>query len=144
MASGEQRTGLVLTANKREAAERYNGDHVLSVEDVGSNLHVSAAKALGWPLKDVQSMSLQSLREAVRHVDPALAEDMSSEIRSGRVLTRTKRASGKRGTIKADVSWLGEPPTAEASARYEQHRSEVLARNAPEGRPSLPPGTKRG
>ena len=32
------------------------------------------------------------------------------------------------GTITADMSWLGEPPTAEQSARYEQVRaSRILA-----------------
>jgi hypothetical protein len=101
-----------------------------------------AAYALNWPLSAVQSMSLQSLRTAVQHVDAGLAEAISDEIQSGRYITQKKRPSGKRGTIKADMNWIGQPPTAEASARYETERADIIARN--EGRPSMPPGTKRG
>jgi hypothetical protein len=107
-----------------------------------ATVHERAAHALGWPVEAAQSMSLASLREAVRHVDPELADEMSSDIRSGRHITGKRQGSGKRAAIKADMSWIGEPPTAEASARYERERSEVIARN--DGRPSLPPGTKRG
>lgn len=146
MASGEQKTYKVLAKNKKEAELRFTraGDNVLSVEDVGSDLHVQAAKALGWTVTQAQSMSMLALREAVRLVDPALADDMSAEFRSGRLITGKKRSSGKRGTIKADMSWVGQPPTAAESASYEARRQEVLRRNAAEGSPSLPPGSRRG
>lgn len=41
------------------------------------------AEKLGWTLKDVQSMSLQSLRENVRPVSPKLANELTTFIRSG-------------------------------------------------------------
>jgi hypothetical protein len=40
------------------------------------------AKALGWSLQDVQSMSLASLREQVRPVSPKLAQELTEAIRS--------------------------------------------------------------
>ena len=82
MASGEQTVHKVLAKNKKEAELRFTraGDNVLSVEDVGSDLHVQAAKALGWTVTQAQSMSMLVLREAVRLVDPALADDMSAEM----------------------------------------------------------------
>ena len=50
------------------------------------SLHERAAAALGWPVADTQSMSLQSLREVVRPVNPALAAEMDRELRSGRYI----------------------------------------------------------
>ena len=47
------------------------------------SLHERAAKALGWSVKDTQSMSMHSLRELVRPVDPDLAREMDYMIRSG-------------------------------------------------------------
>jgi hypothetical protein len=91
---------------------------------LNATLHDRAAHVLDWPIEDVRSMSLQSLREHVRYVDPRLAEAISDEVSSGRHVGGGRRASGKRGTIKADMSWLGEPP--------------------PATRPSMPPGTTKG
>jgi hypothetical protein len=51
---------------------------------VGGSLHERAAHALGWSLADTQSMSLAALRDVVRPVNPALAEEMSRKIQSGR------------------------------------------------------------
>lgn len=48
-----------------------------------SDLHERAAKALGWSVRDAQSLSMQSLRELVRPVDPALARAMDYMIQSG-------------------------------------------------------------
>jgi hypothetical protein len=48
-----------------------------------SDLRARVAKALGWPPRDVQSLSMQSLRDLVRPVDPALADEMSLAIQSG-------------------------------------------------------------
>jgi hypothetical protein len=54
-------------------------------------LHERAARALGWSVRDTQSMSMHALREAVRPVNPALAEEMSREIRSGRYIVGERR-----------------------------------------------------
>ncbi|HSX22280.1 MAG TPA: hypothetical protein VLE97_05845 [Gaiellaceae bacterium] len=48
-----------------------------------SDLHERAAKALGWSVRDTQSLSMQSLRDLVRPVDPDLAREMSYLIQSG-------------------------------------------------------------
>lgn len=48
-----------------------------------SDLHDRIAKALGWSVKDTQSMSMQSLRDLVRPVNPSLAQEMDYMIRSG-------------------------------------------------------------
>jgi hypothetical protein len=45
------------------------------------------AEALGWPLRDVRSMSRQSLRELVRPANPDLAREIDVEIRSGRYVS---------------------------------------------------------
>jgi hypothetical protein len=55
------------------------------------SLHERAAAALGWSVPDTQSMSLQSLREVVRPVNPALAVEMDREIRSGRYIVGERR-----------------------------------------------------
>jgi hypothetical protein len=46
------------------------------------SLHARAAKALGWSESDVRSVSLQSLRDLVRPVDPKLAADIGDAIAS--------------------------------------------------------------
>ena len=51
------------------------------------SLHDRAAAALGWPLADTQSMSLQSLREVVR----PLAGEMDRAIRSGSYIVGERR-----------------------------------------------------
>lgn len=48
-----------------------------------SDLHERVAKALGWTVKDAQSLSMQALRDLVRPVDPDLAREMDYLIRSG-------------------------------------------------------------
>ena len=48
-----------------------------------SDLHDRIAKALGWSTKDVQSLSMQSLRDLVRPVDPNLARELDYVIQSG-------------------------------------------------------------
>jgi hypothetical protein len=44
------------------------------------SLNERIAQALGWPLKDVQSFSFQSLREVVRPVSPKLAHELTMSI----------------------------------------------------------------
>lgn len=53
-------------------------------------LHARIAEALGWTVRDARSLSLQSLRELVRPTHPNLAEQISCEIRSGRVVRRAR------------------------------------------------------
>jgi len=48
-----------------------------------SDLHDRIAKVLGWSERDVRSLSMQSLRDLVRPVDPELAKEMSYAIQSG-------------------------------------------------------------
>jgi ElaB/YqjD/DUF883 family membrane-anchored ribosome-binding protein/DNA-directed RNA polymerase subunit RPC12/RpoP len=54
------------------------------------SLHDRIAKALKWSMKDVQSMSLASLRELVRPVDKKLADEISTVIQKGGHLFASK------------------------------------------------------
>ena len=74
-----------------------------------SNLHDRAAKALGWSTRDVQSLSMQSLRDLVRPVDPNLAQELSYAIQSGayvrgtpapKVPTKSRRTHARRTTAE--------------------------------------------
>ena len=56
-----------------------------------ADLHERAAAALGWPVADARSMSLASLREAVRYVNPGLANEMSMQIESGAYILGGRR-----------------------------------------------------
>jgi len=56
-----------------------------------NTLHERVAKALGWSLGDVRSLSLQSLRELVRPVDPKLAAELTQTISSGGCLNDESR-----------------------------------------------------
>ena len=67
----------------------------------GGYLHNRAAEVLGWSVKDTQSVSLAALRDLVRGADPALAAEISESIQAGAHI---------RGTVAADMSWLGPPP----------------------------------
>jgi hypothetical protein len=48
-----------------------------------SDLHERVAKELGWSVRDAQSLSMQSLRDLVRPVDPDLARELDYVIQSG-------------------------------------------------------------
>lgn len=60
-----------------------------------SDLHDRIAKALGWTPRDVQSLSMQSLRDLVRPVDPNLAREMDYAIQSGAYARGEPRAKGR-------------------------------------------------
>ncbi len=62
----------------------------------GGSLHERAARALGWSVADTQSMSLAALRDVVRPVSPALAEEMSRKIQSGSHIVGARRKSRSR------------------------------------------------
>lgn len=50
-------------------------------------LQERVAVALEWPIRSVVQMSLSSLRDNVRFVDQALADELSEWIRTGRHIT---------------------------------------------------------
>jgi hypothetical protein len=52
------------------------------------SIHERIAQALGWTVPDTQGFSLATLRELVRDKDPALADEISATIRSGRHITQ--------------------------------------------------------
>lgn len=56
-----------------------------------SNLHERIAKALGWEVEEVRTMSFQTLRELVRPVSDKLAHEITQEIESGRYIKGGKR-----------------------------------------------------
>lgn len=49
-------------------------------------MHKRIAAALGWTVEQTRSFSLQALRELVRPVDPALADEISKVVQSGWVV----------------------------------------------------------
>lgn len=51
-------------------------------------LHEQIAKALGWSLQDTLSLSLQSLRDLVRPLNPKLAQEITLYIQNGSYLTK--------------------------------------------------------
>jgi hypothetical protein len=92
----------------RSTAQKIARDHLCvnpayyrKERGFGGYLHNRAAEVLGWSVKDTQSMSLAALRDLVRGADPALAAEISESIQSGAHI---------RGTVAADMSWLGPPP----------------------------------
>jgi hypothetical protein len=65
-------------------------------EQAMSDLHERIAKALGWSVKDAQSLSMHSLRDLVRPVDPQLAQEMSHVIQSGAYIRATPAATSAK------------------------------------------------
>ena len=72
-----------------------------------SDLHDRIAKTLGWSTRDVQSMSMQSLRELVRPVDPDLAREMDYVIQSGAYVrgSAVKPKSRHHATVARTKIW---------------------------------------
>lgn len=63
-------------------------------------LHERIAQALGWPLRDVQSMSLQALRELLRPGHPKLVHEIDLQVQSHSVI-RGKRRDPRRARSRA-------------------------------------------
>ena len=80
-----------------------------------SDLHDRVAKVLGWSTKDVQSVSMHSLRDLVRPVDPDLARELSYAIQSGAYI-RGKTSAPHRATIAEKKA----PKDVEAAVRAAQ------------------------
>ncbi len=84
---------------KHALRRRYGRAHVKSrMPDMSwlyggatGSLHERAAAALGWPVRDTQSMSLHALRELVRPVNPGLANEISMAIESGSYIRGGRR-----------------------------------------------------
>ena len=54
-------------------------------------LHERIARALGWPVADTYTFSMQSLRELVRGKNPKLADEISIYIQSCLYIVGKKR-----------------------------------------------------
>ena len=63
-----------------------------------SDLHDRVASALGWTPTEARSLSMQSLRDLVRPVNPDLANELSLAIQSGAYIGEPARA-GKTAAI---------------------------------------------
>ncbi len=63
----------------------------------GGSLHSRVAHAMGWSEKEVASVSAQSLRDNLRHVDPKLAEEIGEAIRSGSYIRQKSVYFGRIG-----------------------------------------------
>lgn len=59
------------------------------------SLHERIAKALGWTVKEAQSLSLRSLQSLLRTVDPALSEAIGRHCETDSHCT-TRRATPSR------------------------------------------------
>ncbi len=70
----EDREFRQLLRENRSLGEGYDPNYLRGIQE-------RAAKALGWSLKDVQSLSLASLREQVRPVSPKLVHELTEAIR---------------------------------------------------------------
>lgn len=70
-----------------------------------SDLHERIATALGWSTRDVQSLSMQSLRDLVRPVDPDLARELDYVIQSGAYVRGTPAA--RKGQARRGHSTIG-------------------------------------
>jgi len=69
-------------------------------------LHERIGKALGWPLKDVQSMSLTALRELLRPEHPDLVYEIGKVVEEGSHLTVDRM----KDQIHRMAKDLGMPP----------------------------------
>lgn len=59
-------------------------------------MHERAAAALGWSVAQTQSMSLATLRDLVRPINPALAGEMTRAIQSGGHIRGERRKVRRR------------------------------------------------
>lgn len=80
-----------------------------------SDLHDRVAKALGWSTEDVQSVSMHSLRDLVRPIDPDLARELGYAIQSGAYIRGETRARHR-----ATISEKKVPKDVEAAVRAAQ------------------------
>jgi hypothetical protein len=67
-----------------------------------SDLHDRVAKALGWSPSDVRSLSMQSLRDLVRPVDPDLSRELGYAIQSGTYIRGTPTTKRHHAIVTKD------------------------------------------
>lgn len=79
------------------------------------SLHRRIAEALGWSESGTRSMSLASLRDLVRPVDPALAEEIGNRIRSGSHIARPGGAQRSQAELWRQM-FGREPPSQRPNA----------------------------
>ena len=128
-ASGPQITVRYRAKSEKEATARAEaeGGRVIDIEKLGpviegsprripmpdmswlhggptGSLHERAAAALGWTVGQTHGMSLAALREMVRGVNPALAEEMSREIQLGRHIVGARRGRSPLLDRNADAA----------------------------------------
>lgn len=87
--------------------EARTGPHGQVAND---SLHRRIAAALGWSESGTRSMSLASLRDLVRPVDPALAEEIGDRIRSGSHIARPGGAERSQAELWRQM-FGREPPS---------------------------------
>ena len=68
-----------------------------------SDLHDRIAHALGWTPAEARSLSMQSLRDLVRPVNPDLAQEISHVIQSGAYIVGAPAAKTARASSKPDA-----------------------------------------
>lgn len=96
---------------REEASQEAWADHEARTEHVtNDSLHRRIAAALGWSESSTRSMSLASLREIVRPVDPALAEEIGERIRSGSHITQPGGAQRSQAELWRQM-FGREPPS---------------------------------
>jgi hypothetical protein len=121
-------------------------------------LHERIAQALSWPLRDVESLSLPSLRELVRPVDQRLAEEISESITYHQDLTqrsrekpfRVGRRSGRLGDGEryktfirsASASHWGRKRTVDTGLTYDEARRACQQYNTDRTTKQINAGTK--
>jgi hypothetical protein len=89
------------------------------------SLHRRIAAALGWSESGTQSMSLAALRDAVRHVDAALAAEISERIQSGRHITRPGGAQRSQATLWRQM--FGREPPMRPNAMSVEEADRILS-----------------
>lgn len=78
-----------------------------------NDLYDRAARALGWKPADARTVSMHTLRDLVRPVDPDLAQEMTLAIQSGAYLKAPKKKIAKdlEGAVRAAQLYIGKEHT---------------------------------
>lgn len=93
------------------------------------SLHRRIAATLGWTESSTRSMSLASLRDLVRPVDPALAEEIGERIRSGRHIAQPGGAQRSQAELWRQM-FGREPPRQRPNANGFEYYVWAIARGS--------------
>jgi len=111
--------GLEEWRARQEASRAAWADYEARTGPLGQaandSLHRRIAEALGWSESGTRSMSLASLRDLVRPVDPALAEEIGNRIRSGSHIARPGGAQRSQAELWRQM-FGREPPSQRPNA----------------------------